>query len=42
MLKTDPIKLIEKENLSQINNKEELVKYIKDEFTKYLIKLNNI
>ena len=33
--KIDPVKLIEKENLSQINDKEELVKYIKDEFTKY-------
>lgn len=34
-LKTDPIKLIEKENLSQINDKEELIKYIKIEFDKY-------
>lgn len=33
--KIEPVKLIEKENLSQINDKEELVKYIKDEFTKY-------
>ena len=34
-LKTDPIKLIEKENLSQINDKDELIKYIKIEFDKY-------
>ncbi len=34
-LKTNPIKLIEKENLSQINDKDELIKYIKIEFDKY-------
>ena len=31
----ETIKLIEKENLSQINDKDELIKYIKIEFDKY-------